>query len=870
MNKICLSTICLLCLSASLAAQENLITKARIRASSELSDQYAVKYAADNNYTTCWQASDTQTTQTLTIDLRDWYALDRIVQTFDTSTVWRFAIEGSADNKYWYTLSDHRKGRAGIVFGEPVSGVWRYIRLIVDPHPEGQPASSREFAVFGSKCGPNMARNAFSKSSSSAPDFGPGNATDNNISTYWVAADGTYPQSLTLDLGKTVPITAIRQVFKDHDPWLFTIEGSDNGTTWTMIDDHSQGTLGHDFLTATEGKYRYVKLTVLGSASGFWANSCELKVYGPDINRKNHSSSYRLSYDVKATASSIDNFNHSQYRAIDGLDTTAWIAGSKEFPQTLTLDLGNNCRIDRITQRFTDADRWTFDLHGSTDGKQWTMLNHTVSDRSQDRFEIETQGDWRYIRLTVLDSPMGHNASSEEFTVEGIGAPVCARWWEDQSGMCRYYCKIYGNTIHEMIGDLDALQRQGFKSIELSTVYEGKPEIWGGLGATDNYAIDPALGTMDQFERFVSEAHKRDIKIVFFGNVGYCLNEAPFFEKACDDYRNGIESKERDWFHFSPDSLGHLWFWSDRAQAYYYSFWGHTDGARGRIPSYCFHNQAWRDECKRYLEYWLEKGVDGIFLDAPEVYDGINDTVIGNYIINAIHPYSVVTCAEGSGDPRRWISHLGFNLIQGFDMYGWGGGGRSESLLAMRHQDPSGLNDKLKGYRDATNARRGITLTPPMWETSATPAERIFETACLVGSGTLVANHFGDYHLVGQDIIAQWNTADQEQFFNLIRMQNAYRGLAPAGQRVCLPTQDDHKFWAFKRSNRDGKVNTLVIVNFQNTPQTITVDLQNSGIALEQVPINLIDGTAGTPIQNSTYTVNLPAYGYLFLGVTGK
>ncbi|MBQ4278556.1 MAG: discoidin domain-containing protein [Rikenellaceae bacterium] len=857
-----LFTALLLC--GPLAARQSLIKPAKVKVSSEASAQAAAAMAVDGDYATCWTAASADGQQSFWVDLRDWYALDRIVQTFDESSVWKFVIEGSVDNKHWFVLSDHSKGSAGVTFGEPVSGVWRYVRLTVDGSADGLPASSRELAVYGSKQGPDLARGAQVEATSWAPYYEPGKAADGNFSTYWGAAEGTFPQSITFDLGAVKKISGVRQVFKDHDPWKFVIEGSVDGERWTMIDDRSAGELGHDFRKVARGDYRFVRLTVLGSASDFWAHSCEFEVYGDKLDRK---APRDLSRDVTARASSIRDVRHSQYAAIDGADTTAWLAADNTYPQTLTLDLGHTCRVDRIVQEFAEAGRWSFELAGSHDGTQWTLLRRVDADRPQALFDQKVAGDWRYVRLTVLDSPEGYAASSRALDVTGTGSPVQTRWWADQSGMCRYYCKIYRNTIREMIDDLDDLQAQGFKMIELSSVYEGKPEIWGGLGGTNNYAIDPMLGTMDEFEEFLDEAHKRDIKIVFFGNVGYCLDEAPFFRKACDDYRNGIESKERDWFHFSPDSLGHLWFWSDRAQAYYYSFWGHTDGARGRIPSYCFHKQAWRDECSKYLKYWAEKGVDGIFLDAPEVYDGIDDQIIGDHIINAVLPHSLISCAEGSGDPRRWLGRLGFNTIQGFDMYGWGGGGRSEALIAMRKQDPSELNLKLKLYRDATNAVGGVTLTPPMWETAATPAERAFETAYLVASGTLLANHFGDYHLVGQDIIAQWPKEDQERFFRLIRMQNAYRGLAPSGQRVVLPTNDDKKFTAIKRSNQNGKVNALVIFNFQDTPQSVTVGLRNSGINVGQTPVNLIDGTAAAPILSEDYTVSLPAYGYLFLGV---
>jgi hypothetical protein len=133
--------------------------------------------------------------------------------------------------------------------------------------------------------------------------------------------------------------------------------------------------------------------------------------------------------------------------------------------------------------------------------------------------------------------------------------------------------------------------------------------------------------------------------------------------------------------------------------------------------------------------------------------------------------------------------------------------------------------------------------------------------------GTLFANHCGDYHYVAQDIIPKWNIESQNRFYELLRTQSSYKGLAPSGQRTKLLTNDDNKYSAFKRTNKDGNVSSLVIFNFQSQRQSITVNLHNSGIKIPQRPVNVITGTVAEPIESDNYTVSLPAYGFLILGV---
>ncbi len=713
---------------------EDLLSNAEVSASSCTDENHDAYNAIDRDWLTFWEAAG-QSHEWLEIDLQAPCHLQKIEQVFNQSSVWKFIVEGSADKSNWTTLVDKSKGAPGIVFAESVSGVFRYLKMTIIGSSGDFNPSSKRLLVTGTRNTIILSEGKTWSTSGSQFYCEPDKVADNNISTYWCADKGGFPQFITVDLGTSGMINGVQQIFKDYDQWRFKIEGSGDQQKWTMLLNKVTGDYGCDFYENVVGEYRYIRLTVLGSSSGFWANSCEFKVYGPGIK----------------------------------------------------------------------------------------------------------------------NVPMASDPETE--------------WWNDTSGVIRYYCKLYKNQLTNIIDSLDILQSQGYRIIELMAPYKGGADIWAGLGATDNYDIDPSIGTMADFERLIREAHDRDMKVIFFGNIGYCRDIAPFFQKACEDERDNIYSKERKWFNFSKTKWNDQWFWSELAQAYYFSYWGNTDGANGRIPSYNFNNQEWRDECRNYLKFWADKGIDGLFLDAPEVYDGITDDIIREYIVDVLNEYNFATNAEGSGDIYRWIGSFRFNCIQGFDMYGWGGGKRSEVLDALRTGNPSGLNNKLKAYRDKAVLLNGVTWTPPMWEIQATVSDRIFEAAYLSSMGTIFAAHCGDKMYVAQDIIPEWTEKDQERFYNLMRTQNSYKGLAPSGQRTVLPTNNDQKYSAFKRSNKDGHVSALVIANFQRTSQTISVNLKNSGIGLNQIPVNLQTGLPVEPITSETYTVTLPGLTCLMLGV---
>lgn len=708
----------------------------------------------------------------------------------------------------------------------------------------------------------NLSVGASTVASSSKGKHSSAKAVDGSLTSFWQSSQSA--GWIVVDLKTSYSLTSICQVFHESSVWKFKVEGSVDKENWLLLVDKTKGASGDVFAESVSGVYRYVKLTVLESKDGFLPSSKEFVINGTNADKN-------IALGKQCTNVVLQK-DHNPNDALDGNMSTYWIADNEQFPQSLTVDLEEVCTLSGIQQIFKDHDSWKFKIEGSNDNKKWDLLADCRSGIAGTEYVKELNGVYRYIKLTILDAKSKSRAGSRSLVIKGFGSPRNATWWEETSGMTRYYPKYYRQTLNSIKDSLDILQAQGYRNIELSAIYEGDPSVWGGLGATNNYAIDPSIGTLEDFEDLLREVHARDMRLTFFGNVGYCWYKAPFFEKACDDQRNGVYSKERNWFHFSDKKLNDNWFWSDRAQAYYYSCWGNSDGAEGRIPSYNFNNWEWQEECRNYLDFWADKGVDGILLDAPEVYDGITDDIINESIIKVLNRRGILTNAEGASNIEKWISRFDFKLIQGFDMYGWGGGKRSEVLNARRNQNPCELNGKLKSYRDRIVALGATTITPPMWEIPATNEERLFELAYLISMGTVVINHYGDHHsdYIAQLILDKWPQKDQKKFYDLIRLQNGYNGLAPMGQRTCIPSNDDSKYTVFKRSNKDGKVSALVIMNFQNSTETISVNLKNTGILLGQTPLNLLDGDNIPPVLSEDYHITLPPYGYMILGIQNE
>lgn len=117
-----------------------------------------------------------------------------------------------------------------------------------------------------------------------APDYAykPAFAADNNNATMWKAANNSFPQHLSLDLGAVKNIKRIATQFEFSSYYYqYKIEYSADGKKWGLYVDKSQNrTSGSPMLDDQEVNARYLKLTILGAEkTGIFAAVWNMKVY---------------------------------------------------------------------------------------------------------------------------------------------------------------------------------------------------------------------------------------------------------------------------------------------------------------------------------------------------------------------------------------------------------------------------------------------------------------------------------------------------------------------------------------------------------------------------------------------------------------
>ncbi|MFM5523818.1 alpha,alpha-phosphotrehalase [Aeromonas jandaei] len=195
-------------------------------------------------------------------------------------------------------------------------------------------------------------------------------------------------------------------------------------------------------------------------------------------------------------------------------------------------------------------------------------------------------------------------------------------WWQS-AVIYQIYPKSFQDSGARGTGDLkgimarlDYLKTLGVDALWLTPVYVS-PQVDNGYDIADYYAIDPAYGTMADFEALLAAAHARDIRIVMDIVVNHTSTEHAWFKSALGDKN----SPYRDYYIWrDPVDGGVPNNWQSKFGG---SAW-ELDPATGQYYLHLFareqadlnwENSAVRAEVKNIIHFWAKKGVDGFRLD---------------------------------------------------------------------------------------------------------------------------------------------------------------------------------------------------------------------------------------------------------------
>jgi len=176
--------------------------------------------------------------------------------------------------------------------------------------------------------------------------------------------------------------------------------------------------------------------------------------------------------------------------------------------------------------------------------------------------------------------------------------------------------------LEGIISKLDYLEDLGVDAIWLSPVYP-TPDKDFGYDVSNYEDIDPRFGTLEIFDRLISEAHRRGIHVIMDLVLNHTSDQHPWFIES----RSSLNNAKRDWYLWKPAAK------NGRMPNHWQSIFGGSGWELDPITGeYYFHmflkeqpDLNWRNPQVRQamlgvFKFWLERGVDGFRLDVFNGY----------------------------------------------------------------------------------------------------------------------------------------------------------------------------------------------------------------------------------------------------------
>lgn len=853
---------------------------------SSFSSSHGKELIIDSNYDTYWEASEKEN-QSVEIDLKEIKRVTSITQIFLEEDVWYFNIQGSIDGKNYFEILNNNHGEFGRIFQESVNAFARYIKLNIIKSEKGYFPSSKEFyCTFDDVTkGKNLVYGKNGEASTYSANYLPKNAFDGNSGTYYCASDASYPQTLSVNLTSLSKINSVEILLNDYGNYEFEIEALDENGNWIKVVQRNKF-LGSYFSFDIEGNFTAFRYNVYSGPG--WAGVNEFSVNGfehldnytknGDVYKLNNLTYIDNASDIIEYSNDGINFskpdsdtkvfcNYIKTNNIENVfgeeisnnllnglngevsdyldhehllsnitidDSSSWKSSRIGQKEVIEYDLGRLVLGDEFTIKTLSSTLSKIELLVSTDGinfEEYQSIAGFSDEKTVFSFKNNDIKSFRFIKLEVTPKENKY-AEILYFSLKGIGNVRVENWWEDTSGVIRFYPKLQKVTLNEITSRLDEFKYSGYKVIELHQPYEGLADIWAGLGGTNNYMVDPLIGTLDDLLNLLSEAHKRGMYVFMFGNVGYGKATADYFKKACKDYALGIDSKERNRFVFSdtcPDPT--KWFYSDIAKAYYYGYWGEN----GQIPTFNFENKEWQDEVFNYIDYWSDVGFDGIALDAPNVYYFGNSNaskVTYETITKTMIKKNLFVLPEGTSD-NSFISSYHYSCIQNYGLSSWGGNAFSLGLNNAQTNMVNDTDNVFKNNRDISVSLGGVAMGTMNFEDNylnETGNNRVLEAALVTQSGHLAFLHSGSDARIGQDIMLSWDQDIQNKIHSLFGLQNSVAALNPSGHRYKLVSTNESKIYAYLKADMHNNSIVMPIFNYAIVDINYQINLKNTDL----------------------------------------
>jgi len=199
-----------------------------------------------------------------------------------------------------------------------------------------------------------------------------------------------------------------------------------------------------------------------------------------------------------------------------------------------------------------------------------------------------------------------------------------APWWRG-AVIYQIYPRSFLDTDGDGVGDLpgivarlDYVASLGVDAIWIAPFFKS-PMADFGYDIADYRDVDPLFGTLADFDRLLDKAHRLGLKVMIDQVLSHTSAEHAWFRES----RQSRDNPMADWYVWAdarPDGTppnnwlslfgGSAWQWEPRRGQYY------LHNFLAAQPDLNFHHPEVRAATLDNVRFWLDKGVDGVRLDA--------------------------------------------------------------------------------------------------------------------------------------------------------------------------------------------------------------------------------------------------------------
>lgn len=419
----------------------------------------------------------------------------------------------------------------------------------------------------------------------------------------------------------------------------------------------------------------------------------------------------------------------------------------------------------------------------------------------------------------------------------------------------------HGGDFAGVTAKLNYLQDLGVNTIWITPIVEnvkgvavtdeGKEDVpynaaYHGYWASDFTKLNPTMGTTEEFETMISEAHKRGMRIM----VDIVVNHAGY----------GTESTFADMLRDKSVSEGDIKSW------------------QSGLPDFATENADVRAKLVEWQTSWMKDyGVDYFRVDTVKHVDSTTWAALKNSTTEVNPSFKMIGEYYGAGyasngstlGSGQMDADLDFDFNDQATSFVSGNISSVEKFLSARN---SALNNaymtgQFLSSHDEDGFKASLMNGKKYTEDEATSAALVAATLQLTAKGIPVIYYGEEVGLSGLNnypyqtnrydmdfSLATEDNVTYQHYKNLLSIRNAYTDVFARGSRNVVASSDEEGYDVIARSY--GDTTLYVGMNINDTAKEVKVPVNaNAGDTVK----NLYDGKTYTVSSDKTVTVSIPA-----------